>query len=157
MITQNYRNAYKEVYIILQSLKDEEYQKIPQEIIEAIEENMNDEYMYEIDEDEDLANQPMLLETKATLFNLFRDYLSTPEQRAKIIRMQSEDRIKSELQKQEKYSVDNLFKNMQPHQTFEQKENNETTVKGKELVVVEKKSFIKRILDKIKNLFMKRE
>lgn len=153
MVTQNYRNAYKEVYIILQCLKDEEYQKIPQDVIDAIEENMNDEYLYEMDEDENLANQPMLLETRATLFNLFRDYLSTPEQRNKIIRMQSEDRLKDEIQKQERYNVDNLFANMQRNQVYEQKEEPETDIKGKELVIVEKKNIFKQILTKIKNLF----
>ena len=41
---------------------------------------MNEEYEYYMNEDIDLSNQQMLPETKATLFNLFRDYLSTPEQ-----------------------------------------------------------------------------
>ena len=93
----NRANAYTEVYTILQDLNTEEYNKIPPEIIKAIEENMNEEYEYELDEDLELKNQPMLPETKAILFNLFRDYLATPEQKEKIIKMQNEGRQKSGL------------------------------------------------------------
>ena len=94
MIPSRYRNAYKEVYIILSYLDEDDYNKIPLEVIDAIENNMNEEYEYYMNEDIDLSNQQMLPETKATLFNLFRDYLSTPEQKEKIIRMQREDRLK---------------------------------------------------------------
>lgn len=93
----NRANAYTEVYTILQDLNTEEYNKIPPEIIKAIEENMNEEYEYELDEDLELKSQPMLPETKAILFNLFRDYLATSEQKEKIIKMQNEGRQKSGL------------------------------------------------------------
>ena len=93
----NRANAYTEVYTILQDLNTEEYNKIPPEIIKAIEENMNEEYEYELDEDLELQSQPMLPETKAILFNLFRDYLATSEQKEKIIKMQNEGRQKSGL------------------------------------------------------------
>ena len=54
--------------------------------------------------DLDLKEQRMLPETKALLFNLFRDYLSLPEQKEKIIRMQKEERIKNEEKKKIKYA-----------------------------------------------------
>lgn len=110
MIPSRYRNAYKEVYIILSYLDEDDYNKIPLEVIDAIENNMNEEYEYYMNEDIDLSNQQMLPETKATLFNLFRDYLSTPEQKEKIIRMQREDRLKLERQKEQKYGK-NVFEN----------------------------------------------
>ena len=110
MIPSRYRNAYKEVYIILSYLDEDDYNKIPLEVIDAIENNMNEEYEYYMNEDIDLSNQQMLPETKAALFNLFRDYLSTPEQKEKIIRMQREDRLKLERQKEQKYGK-NVFEN----------------------------------------------
>ena len=110
MIPSRYRNAYKEVYIILSYLDEDDYNKIPLEVIDAIENHMNEEYEYYMNEDIDLSNQQMLPETKATLFNLFRDYLSTPEQKEKIIRMQREDRLKLERQKEQKYGK-NVFEN----------------------------------------------
>ena len=40
----NRRDAYKEVYIVLQDLNEEDYNRIPPEIIETIKENSNEEY-----------------------------------------------------------------------------------------------------------------
>ena len=145
MITEKYKNAYKEVDTILNCLPEEEYNKIPREIIEAIQSNMNDDYEYFIDEDLDLSEQDMLPETKATLYNLFRDYLATPEQREKILKMQSEDRQKMEALKQEKYNADNLFEKRE--NKFEEKKENV------EMVSVKEKSFWQKIIVKIKGFF----
>ena len=79
----NYNNAFTEVYEILNCLDEEEVNKIPEEVRNVIEKNRNLDYNYEVNYDEDLSNQPMLTETKAILFNLFRDYLSTAEQKEK--------------------------------------------------------------------------
>ena len=101
----NRKNAYTEVYTILQELNEEEYNKIPANIIETIKINSNEKYNYELDEELELEYQKMLPETKAILFNLFRDYLATPEQKQKIIKMQHEERRKNELKKQQQYST----------------------------------------------------
>ena len=90
----NRKNAYTEVYTILQELNEEEYEKIPSEVIDAIRLNRNEEYFYELDEDLELKEQPMLPETKAILFNLFRDYLATQEQKEKIIMIKMRKDIK---------------------------------------------------------------
>ena len=81
MVKSNRKNAYQEAYTILQELNEEEYSKIPPEVIQALKENRNEEYNYEVDEDQELKYQPMLPETKAVLFNIFRDYLATSEQK----------------------------------------------------------------------------
>ena len=99
-----YNKAFTEVYTILQYLDEEELEKIPNEILDIIKENRDKEYTYEMNADLDLKEQRMLPETKALLFNLFRDYLSLPEQKEKIIRMQKEERIKNEEKKKIKYA-----------------------------------------------------
>ena len=116
-----YRNAFTEVYTILDYLEIEEYEKIPPEVLDVIEANSNTDYYYEIDEETDLRQQEMLPETKAILFNLFRDYLSTPEQKEKIIRMQKEERARNEQRKQQQYNVD-LFANKKKIKEKDQKE-----------------------------------
>ena len=70
----NYNDACMEVSTILSFLNIEEYNKIPKDVIEVIERNKNTEYIFEIDEDIELREQNLLKETKAILFNLFRDY-----------------------------------------------------------------------------------
>lgn len=142
----NRENAYAEVYKILQLLNEEEYNKIPLEIIETIASNKNEEYKYELDEELELKEQNMLLETKAILFNLFRDYLATPEQKAKIIKMQNEERQKNELEKQQNYNVNVFENNTKRPQQFE-KESTE--------LIEYKENIFKKILKKIKNLFAK--
>ena len=105
----NRRKAYTEVYTILQDLNEEEHNKIPPKVIETLKLNRDTEYKYEIEPDIKLKEQQMLPETKAILFNLFRDYLSTQEQKQKIIKMQLEEQAKIEIKKQEKYN-NNIFK-----------------------------------------------
>lgn len=137
-MTVKYANAYTEVYKILKCLKEEEYEKIPEEFIQVIEENRNLDYEYEVNEEQDLSKQPMLIETRAILFNIFRDYLATAEQREKIKKWQDEDRKILEQSKIEKYGVD-VFKN---------KSSKENT----SIMVVEnkEKSFFERIIGRIK-------
>ena len=90
---ENGKNSYTEVYTILQDLDNEEYNKIPPVLIKTLEENMNKDYEYELDDDLELKDHKMLPETKAILFNLFRDYLATSEQKQKIIKMQKKAKI----------------------------------------------------------------
>ena len=141
----NRKNAYAEVYTILQDLNEEEYNKIPPEVIETIEANRNEDYEYELDDELELKYQPMLPETKAILFNLFRDYLATPEQKAKIIRMQNEARQKNELKKQQMYNTD-VFANRQKEDTVQLNSEKTQIVKYKE-------NIFKIILNKIKRFF----
>ena len=142
----NYKNAFTEVYTIIQELDEEELNKIPPKVVEVIKNNMNEEYKFELDEELELKEQPMLPETKAILFNLFRDYLATPEQKEKIIKMQNEARQKNEERKRQQHSSS---------VEFNKKIENESLAKSTEnkaLVKVEKKSIFKRILDKIRNI-----
>ena len=144
----NRKNAYAEVYTILQELNEEEYNKIPPEIVEAIKVNRSEEYEYFLEDELELKDQPMLPETKAILFNLFRDYLATPEQKAKIIRMQNEARQKNELKKQQMYNTD-VFAN-KPKENLA--ENSNETMQ----IVQYKESVFTRILNKIKSFFIKK-
>ena len=144
----NRKNAYAEVYTILQELNEEEYNKIPPEVIKTIEANRNEEYEYELDDELELKDQPMLPETKAILFNLFRDYLATSEQRAKIRRMQNEARQKKKKKKQQMYNSDIFVNKSKENLT----ENNNETMQ----IVEYKENIFRRILNKIKSLFMKR-
>ena len=148
MVATNYRNALKEVYVILDNLVEEDYDKIPPELIETIYQNMNGDYEFEINEKQDLFNQNILPETKAILFNLFRDYLSEPWQKEKIIRMQKEERQKNELEKKELYSTD-VFVN-------KEKINNVEVQKETVELLVYKENIFKKIINRIIKIFTKK-
>lgn len=146
----NRKKAYTEVYKILQKLNEEEYNKIPPEIIKSIKINRDEKYNYELDSTLTLKEQTMLPETKAILFNIFRDYLATPEQKSKIIRTQNQKRLENELRKQKIYNSD-IFANKQKDNVVQ---NNST---NKSMQIIEKEENIfKRIINKIRTLFMKK-
>ena len=152
----NRKNAYTEVYTILQDLDEEEYKKIPPEVIKAIEENRNLEYDFELDDDLELKEQTLLPQTKAILFNLFRDYLATPEQKEKIIKMQNEERAKIELKKKQMYNSE-IFTNEERRFEEERQEIDEDEIELKKengLDIVEfKPSFINKFWGYIQRLF----
>ncbi len=101
-----------------------------------------------LDADIELKTQPMLLETKAILFNLFRDYLSTQEQREKIVKMQKEERHKNELKKQQNYNSD-VFQN-------KTKESREQIEKQEHELIEYKESILSKLFNRIKGLFVKK-
>lgn len=143
----NYGDAFTEVYEIISYLNDEEYNKIPKEVVDAIYENRNKEYEYWLDESIPLEDQEMLPETKAILFNLFRDYLSYPWQKEKIIKMQREERLRKEEIKRKKYNSDNIFKNQSNKNKKQSYIENE---KEKNLVDSNKENFIQKIINKLR-------
>lgn len=144
------RNAYKEVYIVLQDLNEEDYNKIPPEIIETIKENSNEEYEFVLNDELELKEQQLLPETKAILFNLFRDYLATPAQKEKILKMQSEERKKVEEKKKQNYTNVDIFKTNK-HEDIEEETNN----KEVQLVQIKKEGFFRKLINKIKLFFKK--
>lgn len=92
MIKDKYSDAYAEVYTILQHLDKSKYNKIPKEIIEAIEKNRNLNYQFEYLSDLNEMEDRLQIESKAILLNIFRDYLANSYQKEKIIKWQNEDR-----------------------------------------------------------------
>lgn len=146
----NRRNAYKEVYIVLQDLNEEDYNKIPPEIIETIKENSNEEYEFVLNDELELKEQLLLPETKAILFNLFRDYLATPVQKEKILKMQSEERKKVEEKKKQNYTNVDIFKTNK-HKDVEEKANTQKL----QLVQIKKEGFFRKLINKIKLFFKK--
>ena len=156
MTVDIYKNAYKEVYVILQNLVEEDYNKIPKEIIELFEKNKNDEHEFVLDKDLELKEQNLLPETRAILFNLFKDYLSESWQREKIIKWQNEERQKNEKLKKEKYNPDvfkkrnsntNILKNLENKKDINQK--NYQLIKHKENILI-------KIINSLKNFFKRK-
>lgn len=153
MVKVKYSNAYTEVYEILKYLNKVEYNKIPKEFLEVIKENRNLDYEYKMNDDIDLNNQPMLIETKAILLNIYRDYLATSEQRGKIEKWQNEDREFIENKKEEKYNV-NVFESKIENK--DKVEYNEIKQENNQLIEYHQKNIFRRVIEKLRN-FIKRK
>ena len=101
MMEDNYLKAYKEIVEILKYVPEESVNKIPKEMREMFELEMDKNYSFEIDTTKLFEEQELLEETKAILANIFRDYWATDYQKARIIEKENQDREEWERQKNE--------------------------------------------------------
>lgn len=144
--TQNYSNAYKEVYVILENMDSQDIEKIPKEFIKMIECKMNKDYEFEIDNNS-FETKEILKETKAILAYIFLNYLATEEQQYKIKQKFKQDILKDENRKRDKYNTKNIFTNKQIKDSLPI--SNETSI------VVYKTSIFIKIKKWIKTIFLK--
>lgn len=109
-MTNIYKKAFKEVYTVLDYLEDESYNKIPKDVIATIEENMDKDYNFFIDESLPFNEQDLLEETKAILFNLYRDYIASTKVKEKILEYQRQELCIKEKMKKEKFDSNEIFR-----------------------------------------------
>ena len=150
-LSEKNKNAFTETNIILKHLNKKDYNKIPNNVLIAIEKNQNENYKYELNSDLDLSKQEMLPETRALLFNIFRDYFATDSQKERMKKHQQKERERQNTIKQEKYSND-IFSNKQIV------EDNGTSQKENcSLVCQKRESVISKIFNKIKNILYRKK
>jgi hypothetical protein len=110
-MTNKYARAYTEVIEILGYLPEEEYSKIPIEKVEFYKNNMDKEYVYKINPNENLINQNISREANSILISLFRDYFASEKQKITLENLLKQNQQKEEKEKIERYNPDILFKN----------------------------------------------
>ena len=150
MIDNIYRNAFKEVYDILQNTEDELVEKIPDRFINLIKENMNVDYKINIRKDIEIDKQKLLKETEAILSLIYRSYWATNEEKKEFAIKDEQEHNENEKRKKEEYQGKDIY------EIFEKRKNiNKVTLDNK-LMVIEKESFIKKIFNKILSIIHKR-
>ena len=107
---ENYPNAYKEVYVILQNIEKTNLELIPKSFINMLEHNMNQKYNFELDGNEDFQNKELLQETKAILAYLYLNYWGTEEEKIRIKQKFRQEFLEKEEEKRLKYNSDDLLK-----------------------------------------------
>lgn len=148
MVTTNYKIAYSEVLEILKHISEEEYNKIPNDMIELFKINANNDNEFVYNPNKTLEEQNVSETARTIIAILFRDYWATETQKEKIIAKQNYDREKI---KEEKYNYNNLFnKNKKETEMQEEIKNNEVDI------IPYKKSIFKRIINKIKDILFKK-
>ena len=146
MINNIYANAYTEVLIVLNNLVKDDYNKIPKEYINYLEDNCNKNYVFKYDKSKKFIEQNLLEETKYILFGIFEKFGATEKQKSIINKFKLDYEIKLDEKKKEKYNPDDLFKN----------EQKTTVVKNKNLPVeIKKENFFDKLINFIKGLFSK--
>ena len=144
MIDLKYSNAFTEVLEILKYISKEDYEKVPLEMIEIMEDNCSKDYFVEYNPDISLTDQNISEEAQTIIAILFRDYWATPYQKERIEAKEKSDLEKLEEEKREKYNTDNIFKNKQ-----------EGTVRENKNLSIDIKvdSFFKKLVIFIKKFF----
>lgn len=143
MIEECYRNAFKEVYVILENTELTLLAKLPIELINFIKDNMNCDYKTHIQTNINIDKQSLLKETESILSLIYRSYWVTEEEKKKFAVKGQQELI----EKQQHFkSIEQIFK--------ERKNINNITV-GNDLMIMKKESFIKRFFSKVLSIFKK--
>ena len=161
MVAENYRNAFSEVSVILEHLRKEDYDKISDDMIQAIESNKNNDYVFTLEKDIELKDQNLMPETRAILFNLFYGYYADEKQKQIIQDIWRAQNRKEDIEKQGKYSLD-VFKSKNNNKIDELlSEDNYSSVNNINIntevnqLVNKKENIFTKIISKIKKLFNK--
>ncbi len=141
--------VFSEVLEILAHTEDEVFYKIPKKFITFLIDNKDEEYEPTIDFSKDNWDDMILEDTKGLLALIYRDYITSPEEREQLIK--EEEQLEEELR--EKYNPDNVFKNRKKEKEEIIIENNENT----QLMVISELPWYKRLYQKILSFFGKKK
>ncbi len=144
----NYNKAFREVVEILKHVPEESVQKIPQDMRDMFEEEMDKNYKFEVKDNVEFEDLELLDETRAILANIFRDYWATPYQRERILEKEQYDRQKIDEEKQQKYNPNDLFSRKNINDTEELKNSNSENLP----VEVKKEKFYRKLINFIRKL-----
>ena len=151
MINTNYANAYKEVLIVINNLVQEDYDKIPKEYIEFLENNANSDYDFKYDSSKSFDQQELLDDIKYILFGLFEKYGATEKQKLKIKAFKNNYNEKLEYEKRQKYNPDDIFNNK--HNCIKETMSNKKNV---DIVKYKKQKWYQQLFERLLNIFRKK-
>lgn len=99
MIDNTYRNALKEVYIILENTDQELLKKIPNQFLKFLQNNMNPYYQTNIRKDIEIDKQKILKETESILALIYRNYWATEKEKIEFANKDQKELIEQEEKK----------------------------------------------------------
>lgn len=145
MIDNLYKNAFKEVYVILQNTDTELVEKIPSNFIKFLQNNMNIDYQTNIDTNIDIDKQALLTETEDILALIYRSYWATDKEKQEFFEKDKKDLKMIEDNKKSEYK--------DISEIFEKRKNINNLTLDNSLDVIPKESFIQKLLRKLLKLF----
>ncbi len=148
MEIDNYKNSLAEVEAVLNCLEYNAYKRIPNNIIQAIHNNKNGDYIFNYNEELDYDKWNLSMEAKAILYNIFKKYIADEEEKQYFMEKERYEIMQIEKQKSLKYNSNDIF-NKSDRISFNKVQNIEKT----ELLKIEKDKWYIKIINKIKTLF----
>ncbi len=148
-MVEMYAKAYTEVYTIVNTLDNNEKNKIPHEEIEYIKQHMDTMYSFSYDSKKSLKNNNVSREAATILLYLWKEYFLNKEKYAMLENILKKNEITAQEELSKKYSLDKIFNNDKNSRDY-----NEEHANKNELVIYELKWY-QKIMDKIKSFFNK--
>jgi len=147
MVDNAYRNAFKEIYEILQNTDEELVKKVPQKFIYFLQNNMNGDYKTNIDSNIEINKQTLLAETEDILSLIYRSYWATDEEKSEFSNRDKQELIQIEEIKKSQYK--DIYK------LFEKRKNLNNVTLDNSLMIIQKENFIQKFFKKILQIFKK--
>ena len=142
-----YSEAASEVLAILDNTDIEAVNKIPKKFIEFLKQNSLKNYNPQFDKTKSISELGLKPKTQALLGLIYLKYWANEEDKEKFNKKIRNNEEKYQKELKEKYSTDNLFKNKE---TIVKQENIQ---KESQLTLIQNKTFIQKIIEKIKGIF----
>lgn len=149
---EEYAKAYTELLEILKYVSKSSFEKIPKENIEMYEKLKDNNYKYQYNTSLEIDEQNISHLTTILIANLYIKYWASEEERKNIEENDKRELEQIENEKKAIYNPDDLFiKNRK----MESKQNNTQTEEKLSLTIVENKSILKKIIEKLKSIIKK--
>ena len=145
---ENLKKSLKETYEIIQNSENKIIEKIPNNFLKFIEDNMDKNYNPKINFDDENWKNKINNDTKAILALIYRDYIVDTEKRNKLIQEEKAQREIYEKELREKYNPDEIFKN----RTVKEDE----VINNNQLIEVKEAPWYKKIIESILSIFGRR-
>lgn len=150
MVSIREQNAMAEVLHYLKGIKQEDIEKIPENIITYLNENASKEYKCSFDYNKPLKDLKLLNETRGLIGLIcYKYWCVTEEQKEVYLTKLKENEGKKQEELAKKYNIDNIFKKQKQKDIENLQKDTESMA-----ITKWKKPMIKRIIDKLKNVFM---
>jgi predicted transcriptional regulator len=136
---------------VLNHLSESDYNKIPEDVLQLIKDNMDKEYTWVFDESKPLKEQNVSRDTIAFLSYINMEYLLNDKQKEymqKLHEINEQEKRKEEYSNDVKYDYSELFKRNNKTEDLGQ-----ITEKEQTSLVVYEEGFFTKMINKIKSFF----
>ncbi len=151
MVNVRLSEAITEILEILKNVDNDLIEKLPQKFKDFLQENKSETYNPEFDCMKDLKDLKLKEETKNLLGIMYMNYWSEPEERKEYVKLLNENQIKYNLEIEQKYNPDNLFKKKMSNKSVSVEEKITKDVQ----LIKYNESLFRKIWNKILSIFKK--
>ena len=148
MVTKELSEAAVEFNCILEYTSEEVKNRIPKKFLDFLQSIQSKTYKFEYDKTKKLDEQKLKPKTRGLIALVYQDYICNETEKEEYIQKSKKIIKQIEESKREKYNPNDIFKDKKI-------DNDKDTTKTVEIVEY-KESIIKKIINKIKNIFTKK-